>query len=44
MDTEICTICGSIIEGDTCQDGNENIICEECLIQRQAHLMGLIKE
>lgn len=44
METETCTICGSIIEGDTCQDENENIICEECLIQRQAHRMGLIKE
>ena len=44
MDKEICTKCGSIIEGDTCQDKEENIICEDCLIQLQAENMGLIKE
>ena len=44
MDIEICTICGSKIDGDVCQDENENIICEECLIQRQAQRMGLTKE
>ena len=41
---EICTICGTVIEGDTCQDKDENIICEDCLIQLQAKSMGLIKE
>lgn len=37
-----CTICGSYIEGDTCQDEEENIICEDCLIQRIAERKGLI--
>lgn len=37
-----CTICGSYITGDTCQDENENIICEDCLIQRIAERKGLI--
>lgn len=38
---DTCSICGSIITGNTCQDEDENIICEDCLIQRQAERMGL---
>ena len=44
MDKEICTICECEIDGDICQDEDENIICEDCLIQRQAQRMGLQKE
>ena len=40
----ICTICGSAITGDTCQNEKEEIICEECLIQSMAKQKGLIKE
>jgi hypothetical protein len=43
-EVEICTKCDSIITGDVCQDEEENIICEDCLIQLQAERMGLIKE
>lgn len=38
---DVCTNCGCVITGNTCQDENENIICEDCLIQKQAHRMGL---
>lgn len=36
-----CTQCGSYITGDTCQNEDEEIICEECLINNIAKAKGL---
>ena len=39
-----CTQCGSYITSDTCQIENEDIICEDCLINNIAKQKGLINE
>ena len=39
-----CNKCGNYIEGDTRQDTEENIVCEDCFISMQAKNMGLVKE
>ena len=39
-----CTQCGSYITGDTCQNEDEEIICEDCLINNIAKRKGLINE
>jgi hypothetical protein len=42
--TDYCYHCGcEIEEGRSRQDKDENIICEDCLIQQQAEDLGLVK-
>ena len=39
-----CVQCGSFITGDVYQNENEEIICEDCLINNMAKRKGLINE
>lgn len=38
-----CTQCGSYITGNTCQNEQEDVICETCLIHNVAKKKGLEK-
>ena len=40
-----CSKCGEVIEeGALTSDDEDNILCEDCYIEWQAHRLGLVKE